>query len=350
MNWYKKTCPSPCEKSKKAAQDRQACLTKPPGSLGRLESLAIEIASLQHSEQPKLENIEIAIFAGDHGVVDEGISAFPQAVTAEMIRNFVNGGAAISVLARQINANLNVINTGVASGERFDPPVLDFSLARGTENLLHQAAMSEQLLEEAMAIGLKVQQGFKNKPHLAIGGDMGIGNTTSATALAAVITETDPENIVGPGTGLDSAGVRHKLETIRRAIQRANITLEDNDSYLLLLRELGGLEIAALCGYYIACAQNAIPVLLDGFITTSAALVAVGINPSIRPWLLFSHSSAESGHRYMIDHLQGQTILDLGMRLGEGSGAATTVNLLKSACMLHNEMATFEQASVSGKL
>ena len=333
--------------AQKNAQARQASLTKPPGALGRLEDVAIQLSALQGIARPCVDNVYIAVFAADHGVVKEGVSAFPQEVTAEMVKNFSRGGAAISVSAREIDAVMEVINLGMINDPGVLKGVINNPLGAGTENLSVQAAMSEDQLAAALdAGGEAVERAFSNSAQLFIGGEMGIGNTTAATALTCILLDESPEKLTGPGTGLSVEGVSHKVQIIQRAIKLHETHI---DSPLEALRRVGGFEIAALAGAYISCAQRGLPVLIDGFISSSAALAAEKICPGIKDWLLFSHCSAEPGHRRMLEALEAEALLDLQMRLGEGSGAAIAVPLLRMACALHNDMATFAEAQVSEK-
>jgi nicotinate-nucleotide--dimethylbenzimidazole phosphoribosyltransferase len=331
-----------------AARARQNQLTKPPGSLGRLEDVAVQFAAIQHSDRPRVDPVHISIFAGDHGVVAEGVSAFPQAVTVEMQRNFVSGGAAISVLARQLGATLEVINCGTLADPTTLPKVIHAPVATQTQNFCETEAMTDAQWQQALLIGrAAIERAGQHQAHLFIGGEMGIGNTTAATALLCALTEMTPAELTGAGTGLDSHGIQHKTRVIERALQRHVDLLDDPAA---VSRALGGFEIAALTGAYIAAAQAGIAVLVDGFICSAAALCALRLNPSVQPYLIFSHCSAEQGHRKLMTHLEASPLVDLNLRLGEGSGAAVTVPLLRAACALHNEMATFAEAAVSGKL
>ncbi len=330
-----------------AAEARQGVLTKPPGALGRLESIAIQLAAMQGKEKPSLDQVRIVVFAGDHGIAAEGVSAFPQAVTTEMVRNFANGGAAISVLARVLHAELEVINLGTVVDPGPLPGVSDQTLGAGTANFAKQAAMSEEQLARAMNIGRQsAERAVTQGVDLFIGGEMGIGNTSAATALASMLTDISVESLTGPGTGLDTDGVSHKVKVLQAAL---NLHRDKIDSPVTALRYFGGFEIAALTGAYIASGQMGVPVLVDGFIASAAALVAIKQCPGTADWLLFSHASAEPGHKHIIDALNAEPLLDMGMRLGEGSGAAVAVPLLRLACALHNEMATFADAGVSSK-
>ncbi len=320
-------------------------MTKPPGSLGRLEDIAVELAAWQGREKPTLERVYITIFAADHGVAEEGVSLFPQAVTAEMVRNFARGGAAINVLARQLDATLEVVNLGTVSEVEALPNVRDERVAAGTANFSKQAAMTIEQCATALQIGRNAALRAKAQgAQLFIGGEMGIANTTAAAAIASVLLATPPDLVAGAGTGVDSAGVKHKAEVIRKALALHKLPVSEP---LEVLRCVGGFEIAGLCGAYIAAAQNGIPVLVDGFISSVAALTAARINPSVRDWMLFSHTSAEQGHQRVLEGLGAKALLQMGMRLGEGSGAAVAVPMLQLACVLHNGMATFAEAGVS---
>ncbi|MCW8919413.1 MAG: nicotinate-nucleotide--dimethylbenzimidazole phosphoribosyltransferase [Gammaproteobacteria bacterium] len=328
-----------------AAEARQGQLTKPPGSLGRLEQVAIRLAGMQGAEQPSLERLHIAVFAADHGVATEGVSAFPQEVTVAMIANFAHGGAAISVLANTLGATLEVVDVGAASESPAMPGVISRRAGNGTSNLAKEAAMSEAQLANALAAGREaVARAVANEAQLFIGGEMGIANTTAATAIGCALLQRPAIELAGPGTGLPAAGVSHKAQVIERALVLHRAAMA---SPLAILRCVGGFEIAALCGAYIAAAQAGLPVLVDGFISSSAALLALRLNPAIAPWLILSHASAEPGHAALVAAIGGEPLLDLGMRLGEGSGAAVTVPLLRLACALHNNMATFAEAGVA---
>ena len=347
MEWTRASCAASNEAARAAALARQGQLTKPPGALARLEDIAVQLAALQGVERPQLQRIHISVFASDHGVAAEGVSVFPQAVTAEMVRNFARGGAAISVLAKQLSATLEVINLGTVSVVEALPGVRDERIAAGTANFLQQAAMTETQLAAALQSGRDaVLRAKQSGAQLFIGGEMGIANTTAASAIGCVLLQIAPVLLSGPGTGLDSSGVAHKARVIEQAIALHHLS---HDNPLAALRHVGGFEIAGLCGAYIAAAQQDLPVLVDGFISSVAALAAVRINPAVRNWLLFGHTSAEPGHQRVLAALDAQPVLQLGMRLGEGSGAAVAVPILQLACALHNGMATFAEAGVSEK-
>lgn len=347
-DWLAQPCAALNETARAEALARQGQLTKPPGSLGQLEAIAVQLAALQGTVKPQMERVHIRIFAADHGVACEGVSAFPQAVTAEMVRNFARGGAAISVLAKQLNARLEVINLGTVLPVEPLENVHDERIAAGTANFAQSPAMTETQLATALQAGrAAVLRAKQDAAQLFIGGEMGIANTTSASAIACALLQESPQLLAGPGTGLDSKGVANKAAVIQRALDlhRANLAQP-----LDVLRHVGGFEIAALTGAYLAAAQNGMPVLVDGFISSVAALAAVRIQAGARNWMLFAHASAEPGHQRVLTALGAQPMLQLGMRLGEGSGAATAVPLLQLACALHNNMATFAEAQVSGKL
>jgi len=331
--------------AKEQGLERQGQLTKPPGSLGSLEAMAVRLCAMQSVQKPSVDNAQVVVFAGDHGVAAEGVSAFPQVVTGEMIKNFSRGGAAICALARQNNASFEVVNLGTVVNLSAMDNVVDNTIMAGTSNFSQQAAMTIEQLSQAMQSGkAAVERAAANGATLFIGGDMGIANTTSATALAAWATGQSVTALVGPGTGLDAQGVTHKGQVIEAALDKHEDAMT---SPIEALRHVGGLEIAALTGAYIRAAQVGMPILVDGFITTSAAILAAKIQPDINMWMFFSHASAEPGHQAMMASIGADTILDLGMRLGEGSGAGVALSILKSACVTHNEMATFSEAQVS---
>ena len=344
LDWLSAPCAQPDAAMLEIAAARQQQLTKPPGSLGMLEALAIQLAALQRTPTPTIDRVWISVFAGDHGVADENVSAFPQVVTGEMVRNFASGGAAISVLARSLGANLEVVNLGTVNDPGEIPGVRRAIIAPSTANFCLGPAMSMEQLETALAVGAESVRAAKaSDAQLFIGGEMGIANTTSAAALASALLSEPPSSLAGAGTGLNASGIMHKVTVLERALaQHADAT-----TALEQLRCLGGFEIAALAGAYIAAAQSGMPVLVDGFIATTAALTAVRMHPDVRQWLLFAHRSKEHGHARILRALDADPMLDLGLRLGEASGAATAVPVLRLACALHNGMATFEQAGVS---
>lgn len=329
------------------AMARQTQLTKPAGSLGKLEQLAIQLASLQ-GKAPQAENVHITVYAADHGVMAENISAYPQSVTAAMIRNFATGGAAISVLTKYLNASLDVINVGTVTTLEEINGVQDQRIANGTANFHLQPAMSNAQCQHAILIGQhNVECCQQNGTQLYIAGEMGIGNTTAASAMACALLNLPAEQLAGPGTGLTTEGISHKATVIEESL-----LLHQNhlDSPLAILRYVGGFEIASMVGSYLQCAKSGLPVIIDGFISSVAALCAEKICPGSRNWFLFSHHSAEPGHQVVLEGLKANPLLEFDMRLGEASGAATAVPLLRMACALHNQMATFEEAAISGAI
>jgi len=343
MSWYLRDAATFYADTEEQAKQYQLTLTKPPGALGQLENVATRLAGCQGDVHPKLDNIYISIFAADHGVANQGVSAFPQAVTTEMVKNFAQGGAAISVLARQLNAKFEVVNLGTVFEVERHTQIIDARIAAGTQDFSQAPAMSKEQLEEALAEGFAAANRAKDTAcELFIGGEMGIANTTSASALASAYLSISAIELVGPGTGLSEDKLPMKAQVIEDAI-----ALHNAQSPLDQLQCLGGFEIAGLVGAYIGCAQLGVPVLVDGFISSAAALMARAINPSIEPWLFYSHQSHEPGHQTILNALNAQPLLDIGMRLGEGSGAAVVAILMQNAVALHNQMATFSQAGVS---
>lgn len=343
-DWLQEPIPALDADMLAAARNRQQQLTKPPGSLGRLEEVGVTLAAMQRTQRPSLERVRIVVFAADHGVVAEGISAFPQEVTGEMVRNFARGGAAISVLAREWGVELEVVNVGTREPLEELPGVLDRRAGPGTANFVQQPAMTVQQLVESLAAGREAaERAMAASAQLFMGGEMGIGNTTAAAAVGCALLGLPAAALAGPGTGLDAAGVARKSRVIDAALaQRCP------EEPLAVLMELGGFEIAALTGAYLRCGQLGLPVLVDGFITAAAALAACRQRPELASWLFYGHQSAEPGHQRLLAALNANPLLDLGMRLGEGSGAAVALPLLRAAAALHGRMATFAEAGVSG--
>jgi nicotinate-nucleotide--dimethylbenzimidazole phosphoribosyltransferase len=345
--WWLNPCKAIDTQAHEQALARQQQLTKPAGSLGQLEAVAVQLAGLQGQVKPSVDHLWIAIFAGDHGVVAEGVSAFPQEVTGQMLHNFVTGGAAISVLARQLGAKLEVVDLGTITPTLSLPGVRHLNIGAGTANFVNGPAMTEAQGRLALQAGRdSVHRATASGAQLFIGGEMGIGNTTAASALACALLDCQVSDLTGPGTGLNAQGVSHKVAVIERALA---LHAGDRDDALKTLFNLGGFEIAALVGAYLACAQEGVVVLVDGFICTVAALVATRLNPGCREWLLFGHRGAEPGHRHVLQSLNAEPLLELGLRLGEGSGAALAVPLLRLACALHGQMATFAEAAVADR-
>lgn len=348
FDWITGPVPLPSSEHRERAVARQAQLTKPAGALGRMETVAIELAALQQRDRPAAAHVPVLVFAGDHGVTAQAISAYPQEVTVQMLHNFAAGGAAIAVLARALDLPLQVIDAGSVA-EQAIAGVLTDKPCRGTRDFSRDAAMSESELAHALSAGRRALMAIP-RADLVVLGEMGIGNTTVASALACALTGLSPAQLVGAGTGLDEARMAHKRHVVEQALALHRDAMTDQSAPAWeTLRRLGGLEIAAMVGAMIAAAQRGLPVLVDGFIVSVAALVAVNLQPGVRPWLLFSHQSAERGHAHVLAALQAQPLLQLDLRLGEGSGAALAVPLLRLACALHNGMATFADAAVSNR-
>lgn len=347
MNWWLESVQQPNLDAKQQAEQHQLQLTKPTGALGDLELIAVKLASLQSNAHPQVSHPWITIFAGDHGVVEENISAYPQAVTRQMLQNFTTGGAAISVLAKYHEAHLQVIDCGTV-GEAYEYAGVERHCIRaGTANFAKQAAMSADECRAALELGKKsVDTAKAEGADIYIAGEMGIGNTCSASALACLLLNDTAEQLTGVGTGIGADQLRHKIEVIEKAIELHHKHVVGD--VFKTLCAVGGLEIAAITGAYIRCAQVGLPIIVDGFISSVAALCAVRMNPKVHDWMLFGHQSAEYGHLRILQELNADPILKMNLRLGEGSGAGTALALVKMACVLHNQMATFAQAAVSG--
>jgi nicotinate-nucleotide--dimethylbenzimidazole phosphoribosyltransferase len=346
--WVYQDCPPISAAHRDAAFVRQCELTKPAGALGRLEALAIELAGLQHSDRPRADRVPIIIFAGDHGIAAQGVSAYPQDVTIAMMANFAAGGAAISVLARELGSSLEVVDAGTLADTTL-PGIVTDKPRRGTRDFSEEVALDAADIAFAIGCGSRaVARAAAASPDLLILGEMGIGNTASAAAIAAALLGKDAETVTGSGTGLDTVGRERKARVIAAALARHGLD-SSGASPEQILCAVGGLEIAAVCGAIIAAAQRRIPILVDGFIVSVAALMASRLNPSCRPYLIFSHRSAEQGHRLVLDALDARPLLDLDLRLGEASGAAIALPILRLACALHNGMATFAEAAVPGR-
>jgi nicotinate-nucleotide--dimethylbenzimidazole phosphoribosyltransferase len=345
--WIERPCPEPSAPHRAAAEARQGALTKPPGSLGVLETLAIRLAGLQATDRPRAEKAPIVLFAGDHGVVAQGVSAYPSAVTVEMLRNFAGGGAAIAVLARELGVPLHVVDAGTLAEAEIAGVAVD-KPRRGTRDFSREPAMTMDEVAFAIAAGRRAAlRATGEDADLLILGEMGIGNTTAAAAIASALLGARAADLVGAGTGLDAEGMRRKARVIDAALSRHGLD-GGSPAPLAVLACVGGLEIVALAGAIIAASQQRVPVLVDGFIVSVAALAAVGINPTCAAWLVYSHRSLERGHRLVLEALGAEPILDLKLRLGEGSGAALALPILRLACALHAGMATFAEARISG--
>lgn len=322
--------------------------TKPLGALGRLEDIALHIGLIQQSLTPQLSKPTMLVFAGDHGIVNSGVSPYPQAVTAQMVLNFLGGGAAINIFARQNGFTLRVIDAGV--NYVFEPHV-DLNNAKidmGTANFLQQAAMTQTQCEQALTRGSSIASAEISAGCNVMGfGEMGIGNTSSASCLMSVLCGLPIEDCVGRGTGLDDAGLAKKTAILSQAIERNALNGQDT---LQVLAIFGGFEIAMMVGAILGAAEQKAVLLIDGFIATSALLVAAKIQPNIIDYCIFAHCSNENAHRALLNHLSAKPLLDLGLRLGEGTGAALAYPLIQAAVNFLNEMASFESAGVSEKI
>jgi nicotinate-nucleotide--dimethylbenzimidazole phosphoribosyltransferase len=339
--------PVPDAAAAAAARQRQNTLTKPPGSLGRLEDLAVQLAAATGQPRPSVTRKAVIIMAADHGVTAEGVSAYPSAVTPQMVLNFLHGGAAINALARQAGARVVVVDIGVASELPAQAGLLRRKIAPGTANMARGAAMSRAQAEAAIAEGLdvvhaEIGQGLD----LLATGDMGIGNTTASAAITALLTGRPVVSVTGRGTGVDDAGLARKIAVIEQALA---VNQPDPADALDVLAKVGGLEIAGLAGVMLGAASRRVPVVIDGFISGAAALVAAGLNPDVKPYLIAGHRSVEAGHRAVLEHLGLEPLLDLNLRLGEGTGAVLAFHLVEAAARVLNEMATFAEAGVSDK-
>jgi nicotinate-nucleotide--dimethylbenzimidazole phosphoribosyltransferase len=339
--------PAPDDAWGPRAWARLDSLTKPPRSLGLLEEIAQRIAVLQQTVKPSIPRKAIVLMAGDHGVTAQGISPYPSEVTAQMVANFATGGAAINQLAKHAGARVVVVDVGVAGPLPVSDGVVQARVADGTADMTVGPAMTRVQALAALRVGIEQVALLASEGLDLVGtGDMGIGNTTASAALTSVLTGVDASDVVGPGTGLDDAGVRHKADVVRRAIE---VNVPDPDDALDVLAKVGGLEIAGLAGVVIGAASLGIPVVSDGYISGAATLVALRMAPAVRPWVFASHRSAEPGHRVVLEALGVRPVLDLDMRLGEGTGGALAMELMDAACAVMSGMATFEQAGVSDR-
>lgn len=322
-------------------------LTKPRGSLGRLEEIALSLWLVGRGEAPRADPCRVYTVAGDHGVVAEGVSLFPQEVTRQMVLNFLGGGAGINALCRASGIGLKVVDAGSCGGTYPEhPDLIQRKVAPGTTNFAHGPAMSEEQCLAALHLGMDLAGDCAAEGIRAVGtGDMGIGNTTPSTALYCAYLGFSPEEVTGPGTGLDAAAVGKKATVIRRALEVNRAALDKGP--LAVLAALGGLEIATLSGLILGCAARGIPVAVDGFISTAAYVAALRLCPTAADYCFLSHASAEPGHARICQKLGARPLFNLGMRLGEGTGAALALHLMRCACAMWNEMASFADAGVS---
>ena len=331
-----------------AAARRWDMLTKPPGSLGKLEALAVRVAGMTAQPVPPTGRKVVFTAAADHGVAAEGVSAYPQSVTAQMVLNFLRGGAGINVLARHAGAEVIVVDAGVAGEPLSAPGLVSKRVRAGTGNMAREPAMSREEAEQSVQNGMEIFRDAHRRKRIALAGlgDMGIGNTTASSALTALLTAKPVEAVTGRGTGLEDPQLRRKVEIIEQAIRLHRPDPEDG---LDLLAKVGGLEIGCLAGIALAAAEARVPVVLDGFITTAAALIAWRLNPGVKDFLIASHRSVEPGHRAALQALGLEPLLDLSLRLGEGTGAALAFGVIEASLKLLAEMATFGEAGVDEK-
>lgn len=327
------------------AQHRLDRLTKPPGSLGRLEELAARYVMLTGELMPDIPRAAIYTFAADHGIVQEGVSAYPPEVTAQMVLNFLRGGAGVNVLAQHVGAEIRVVDIGVASEFSTLPNLIQRKIAPGTRNLLREPAMTSDQALRALETGITLAEDAAREGICLLGtGDMGIGNTTASAAITAVMTGEPVQDVTGRGTGIDDHGLSRKVGVIEAALA---LHRPNPDDALDVLAKVGGFEIAGIAGLILGGAAARIPVVLDGFISGAAALIAVGLAPSCRDYLIAAHRSVECGHGAVLKQLGLTPLLDLDLRLGEGTGACLGISLVQAALKLYAQMATFDEAGVS---
>jgi nicotinate-nucleotide--dimethylbenzimidazole phosphoribosyltransferase len=328
-------------------QRRLDRLTKPQGSLGRLEELAAQYCALTGERKPAVPQALVVTFAADHGVVEEGVSAYPRDVTAQMVLNFLRGGAGVNVLARHAGADIRVVDIGVAHDFEAIPGLVHRKLMMGTRNMLRTQAMDRTTAERALLVGAEIAADAIHQGIALLGvGEMGIGNTTASAAIVSVMTGASVTDVTGKGTGIDEQGLARKISVIERAL---SFHRPDPHDAVDVLSKVGGLEIAGMAGVILGSAAARVPVVLDGFIAGAAALIAVGLQPRCRQYMIASHRSVERGHRVLLDTLQLKPLFDLDLRLGEGTGACLGIGLVQAAIKVLTEMATFDEAGVSGR-
>ena len=333
--------------AKRAARLRQDRLTKPPGSLGRLEPLSIQLAGIFESERPKPRGKTIIVAAGDHGVVAQGVTAYPQEVTAQMVLNFLAGGAAINVMARNAGVELVIVDAGVANPLPDHPDLRVVGIGRGTADMTLGPAMTRGQAEACVNAGVRLAQENANNGADLIGtGDMGIGNTTASSAIVAALTESSPSDTTGRGTGRSDTELEHKIAVVEHALE---VNRPDPNDPLDVLAKIGGFEIGVLAGVVLGGALARRMVVLDGFISGAAGLIAYSLCPNVTDYLVAAHLSAETGHHIVLSHMGLRPLLDLDMRLGEGTGAVLAMGLIDAAATTLTEMATFDEAGVSDR-
>jgi nicotinate-nucleotide--dimethylbenzimidazole phosphoribosyltransferase len=347
LNTLLSSITEPDQDARTRAMERQIQLTKPPGSLGRLEDISIWLAGVYGLEKPVIRGKAVIVCAGDHGVTIESVSAFPASVTPAMVMNFLGGGAAISAICRSVGARVYVLDAGVNADLPEHPDLISRKVRRGTGNIAVEPAMTRFEAAQTILAGAQVAlTAIENGANLIAAGDMGIGNTTPSAAITAFITGFEPRSVTGRGTGVQDDALEHKIRVVARTLERAkDANLEPSDG-LGILEHLGGLEIAAMVGVMLQGAASRVPVVVDGFIAGAAALISVALNPKVQAFLTASHRSQEPGHTAQLAWLKLEPLFDLGLRLGEGTGAALAMPLIESAARTLTEMATFGEASV----
>ena len=329
------------------ASERQDSLTKPTGAMGKLEALSIDIAGMTGKIAPELKNRSVFLMAADHGITKEGVSPYPADVTPQMVMNFLNHGAAINVLTRQSKSDVLIVDVGVNYDFPDLPGLVKRKVAYGTANMLHEPAMTKAQAEEAIRVGMDVlNAAADNGLELAATGEMGIGNTTASAAITAILCGMKPAEVTGRGTGLDDAGLQRKIAIIEQVLEARDPNPEDP---MDILCKVGGLEIAGMAGVTIAAASRRIPLVMDGLISTAAAALADALVPGVKNYLIAGHRSPEAGHRYLLERLGKYPLLQLDMRVGEGTGAALAFNLIDAANNILRDMATFDSAGVSNR-
>ena len=329
------------------AGERQDTLTKPAGSLGRLEKISIQIAGIQGKPMPQIKQKAVIVMAADHGVAARGTSAFPQEVTGEMVQNFLHGGAAINVISRQVGARVVIVDMGVAVKLEANPGLVSRRIAAGTQDMSKGPAMTIAQAKQSLEAGIEIVIAEIKKGLDIVGtGDMGIGNTTASSAICAIMTGKTAAEVTGRGTGLDDRQLQNKIRIINEAIA---LNKPDSANALDVLAKVGGFEIGGLAGVILGAAANHVPVIIDGFISGAAALIAAGFCPQCKDYMIAGHCSVEPGHKLLLQYLGLKPLLDLEMRLGEGTGAALAMSLAETSVHILAEMATFAEAGVADK-
>lgn len=320
-------------------------LTKPPGSLGRLEEIAARLVAIYENPMPEIKKKAVLVFASDHGVTEEGVSAYPKEVTAQMVFNFLRGGAGINVLARHAGADVLVVDVGVDYDFDEIDGLISRKIVKGTRNMTEEPAITPEEAEKSIKIGIElVRECYHKGYNIFATGEMGIGNTTPSSAIVSILTNSEVEEVTGRGTGIDEMTFKRKVEVIKRAIK---LNKPDASDPIDVLSKIGGPEIGAIAGVVLGCASLKLPVIIDGFISTAGALIAYCINPFVKDYIFAAHNSVEKGHKKALDFMGLKPLLDLNLRLGEGTGAVLAMTIIEAALKIYREMLTFEEAGVS---